>query len=233
MSIAIASALSLLCAHSALAQQNEATLKETTVSSESDKPVQERTELGKLTEITPISGAVVDKEEIEHLQIVNGLLELGKRVPGISMVRNMRIPDGGKLYTESRIDGMRATTTNTSILDEVDLADVDHIDVITGPGAALYGSGALGGTISVFTRQPPQSFKAGCRRNWAVGAFSAPKATSALALSTGAPVLLSPAVRWTTTGGEKAKHRGRKTLPRNTKTVFPCARNFVQQIPPR
>lgn len=160
LSIAITSALSFVCAHPALAQQAEATLRETTVSSEADKPIQERTELGRLTEYTPISGAVVDKEEIEHLQIVNGLLELGKRVPGISMVRNMRIPDGGKLYTENRIDGMRATATNTSILDEVDMADIDHIDVITGPGSALYGSGALGGTISVFTRQPPQSFKA-------------------------------------------------------------------------
>lgn len=159
LSLAIA-ALGLLCAGEAMAQQAEATLKETTVSSEVDKPVQQRTELGKLNEYTPISGSVVDKEDLEHLQLVNNLLELGKRVPGISMVRNMRIPDGGKLYTENRIDGMRATATNTSILDEVDMADIDHIDVITGPGSALYGSGALGGTISVFTRQPPQTFQA-------------------------------------------------------------------------
>jgi hypothetical protein len=34
------------------------------------------------------------------------------------MIRNMRIPDGGKLYTENRIDGMRATATNTSVFDE-------------------------------------------------------------------------------------------------------------------
>jgi outer membrane receptor protein involved in Fe transport len=160
LSIAIAAALSVLCVSQAVAQQAEVTLKETTVSAEMDKPIQERTELGKLSEYTPISGAVVDNVEIEHLQLVNNLLELGKRVPGISMVRNMRIPDGGKLYTENRIDGMRATATNTSILDEVNGADIDHIDVITGPGSALYGSGALGGTISVFSRQPPQSFKA-------------------------------------------------------------------------
>jgi iron complex outermembrane recepter protein len=160
LSIAITSALSLLCAHSVLAQQSEATLKETTVSSEADKPIQERTELGKLTEYTPISGTVVDKEEIEHLQLVNNLLELGKRVPGISMVRNMRIPDGGKLYTENRIDGMRATATNTSVFDEVDMGNIERIDVITGPASALYGSGALGGTISLTTRQPPRDFSA-------------------------------------------------------------------------
>lgn len=122
--------------------------------------IQARTELGTLTEYTPISGAVVDREEIEHLQLVNNLLELGKRVPGISMIRNMRIPDGGKGYTENRIDGMRATATNTSVLDEIDGSDIERIEVITGPASALYGSGALGGTISLFTRQPPKDFSA-------------------------------------------------------------------------
>lgn len=160
VSVAVATTLAFLCSGHALAQEKETMLKETTVSSETDKPVQQRTELGKLTEYTPISGTVVDKDEIEHLQLVNNLLELGKRVPGISMVRNMRIPDGGKLYTENRIDGMRATSTNTSVLDEVDMADIDRIEVVTGPGSALYGSGALGGTINVFTRQPPQEFRA-------------------------------------------------------------------------
>ncbi len=138
----------------------EPTLGSMTVSAKKNSDPHARTELGKLTEATPISGAVVSRDELEHLELGNNLLELGKRVPGISMIRNMRIPDGGKLYTENRIDGMRATATNTSVLDEVDLMDVDHIDVITGPASALYGSGALGGTISVFTRQPPEQFSA-------------------------------------------------------------------------
>jgi len=135
-------------------------LDEMTISSRNADDPHSRTELGKLTEATPISGTTVSADTLEHLQLVNNLLELGKRVPGISMVRNMRIPDGGKLYTENRIDGMRAIATNTSVLDEIDGANIDHIDVITGPGSALYGSGALGGTISVVTRQPPEAFKA-------------------------------------------------------------------------
>jgi outer membrane receptor protein involved in Fe transport len=160
LSVAVAAAFSALCIGHACAEESDVKLKEMTVSAESDKPVQLRTELGKLTEYTPISGAVVNQEEVEHLQLVNNLLELGKRVPGISMIRNMRIPDGGKLYTENRIDGMRSTATNTSVLDEVDMADIERIEVITGPASALYGSGALGGTISVLTRQPPQDFRA-------------------------------------------------------------------------
>lgn len=160
LSVAIATAFSALCISHASAEESDLKLKEVAVSAESDKPVQLRTELGKLTEYTPISGAVVNQEEVEHLQLVNNLLELGKRVPGISLIRNMRIPDGGKLYTENRIDGMRSTATNTSVLDEVDMADIERIEVITGPASALYGSGALGGTISVFTRQPLPDFRA-------------------------------------------------------------------------
>jgi iron complex outermembrane recepter protein len=161
LALAIAALFSLAATPIAQAEETEAKLKEMTVSSDADKPVQERTELGKLTEYTPMSGAVVDREEMEHLNLVNNLLELGKRVPGISMVRNLRIPEGGKNYTENRVDGMRvSSTSNTSLLDEVDTSNVDRIEIITGPGSALYGSGALGGTISVFTRQPPQDFRA-------------------------------------------------------------------------
>lgn len=148
-------------AQPASAQEGDAKLKEMSVSAAVDKPVQERTELGKLTEFTPLSGAVVDREEFEHLGLVNNLLELGKRVPGISMVRNMRIPEGGKNYTENRVDGLRvSSTSNSSLLDEIDGGNIERLDVITGPGSALYGSGALGGTLSVTTRMPPRDFQA-------------------------------------------------------------------------
>lgn len=160
LTVAVIIALGAVHTNAVLAQESEAKLKEMKVSAESDKPVQQRTELGKMTEYTPISGAIVNQEQVEHLQLVNNLLELGKRVPGISMIRNMRVPDGGKLYTENRIDGMRATSTNTSVFDEIDGADIERIEVITGPASALYSSGAFGGTISVFTRQPPKDFKA-------------------------------------------------------------------------
>lgn len=140
----------------AMARGEDAQFPAMTIASDADKPVQQRTELGRLTEYTPISGTVVEREELDHLNLVNNLLEIGKRVPSISMVRNMRIPEGGKNYTENRIDGMRvSSTSNTSLLDEVDGSMIERFEVITGPGSALYGSGALGGTLSVFTRQPP------------------------------------------------------------------------------
>lgn len=142
-------------------EQADRVLAPVTATVDREVEVQARTELGKLTEYTPMSGAVVEREELEHLNLVNNLLELGKRVPGFSMVRNMRIPDGGKNYTENRVDGLRvSSTSNTSLLDEVDGSNIERLEVITGPGSALYGSGALGGTISVTTRLPPKEFEA-------------------------------------------------------------------------
>ena len=142
------------------AQEAERMLAPVKTTADKEVDVQARTELGRLSEATPISGAVVNRQEVEQLEFVNGLQELGRRVPGFSMVRNMRIPDGGKNYTENRIDGLRVSAnSNWSLLDEVNISNIERFDVITGPGSALYGSGALGGTLSVFTRQPPKDFE--------------------------------------------------------------------------
>lgn len=162
----------VLAAETAPSEPEDRQLAPVTAHVDREVEVQARTELGKLTEYTPMSGAVVEREELEHLNLVNNLLELGKRVPGFSMVRNMRIPDGGKLYTENRLDGLRGGSTNTSFLDEIDGSNIERIDVITGPGSALYGSGALGGTISVTTRLPPKELEAGLSQELGSWGFS-------------------------------------------------------------
>ena len=71
------------------------------------------------------------------------------------MVRNMRIPIGGKAYTNDLMDGYAmksATLGNTGFLDEVNTADIETIEVTRGPGSVLYSSKAIGGTINVITR---------------------------------------------------------------------------------
>lgn len=160
LGLAVSLLFSCASAVPVMADEGERVLAPVTTTLDRYADVHARTELGKLTESTPISGAVVDRDEIENLEYVNSLAELGRRVPGISMVRNLRIPDGSKNYTENRVDGMRvSSTSNFTLLDEVNISNVERIEVITGPGSALYGSGALGGTLSVFTRQPPKGLE--------------------------------------------------------------------------
>jgi iron complex outermembrane recepter protein len=126
------------------------------VSADQEKPVQQRTELGKLTEYTPLAGSVVSREELETVRFVDSFHELLPRVPGISMSRNMRFTDGGKNYTENRVDGMRARNTGTyTFIDQVNAGDIERIEFIRGPGSVLSGSNAIGGTINVITRDPP------------------------------------------------------------------------------
>lgn len=123
---------------------------------ERDVEVQSRTELGRLTEYTPLAGTVVEREELESVRFVDSYHELLPRVPGVSMSRNMRFTDGGKNYTENRIDGMRARNTGTfSFVDQVNSGDIERIEFIRGPGSVLSGSNAVGGTINVITRDPP------------------------------------------------------------------------------
>jgi outer membrane receptor protein involved in Fe transport len=144
-----------LCAGAALAE-DETKLKEVSVSAAVDKPVQQRTELGKLTEYTPLAGSVVGREELETVRFVDSFHELLPRVPGISMSRNLRFVDGAKNYTENRIDGMRARNTGTyTFIDQVNAGDIERVEFIRGPGSVLSGSNAVGGTINVITRNVP------------------------------------------------------------------------------
>jgi hypothetical protein len=59
-------------------------------------PVQKRTELGKLTKTAPIAGSILDQQELKTVKHVDILRDQLNRIPGLSMVRNMRIPDSSK-----------------------------------------------------------------------------------------------------------------------------------------
>jgi len=140
----------------AVAEEVERQLAPVTASATKDVEIQSRTELGRLNDYTPLAGSVVGREELETVRFVDSLNELLIRVPGVSMSRNMRFTDGGKNYTENRIDGMRARNTGTySFLDQVNAGDIERVEFIRGPGSVLSGSNAIGGTINVITRDPP------------------------------------------------------------------------------
>lgn len=83
-----------------------------------------------------------------------------KNIPGISLARdgiwgttvNIRGLSRSSIIT--LIDGNRVeTATDISAgLSLVDLADIERIEVIKGAASALYGTGAIGGVVNIFTK---------------------------------------------------------------------------------
>ncbi|MBM4207486.1 MAG: hypothetical protein FJ190_05520 [Gammaproteobacteria bacterium] len=126
---------------------------------ESSKVVQERTKLGELTKTTPISGSIIDKEELDTVKYVDILREQFSRIPGVSAVRNIRFPDGGKGYTLNLLDGMIVSNPfgTFTFADQINPSEIERIEVIRGPGSVLYPSNGFGGAINVITREPPKT----------------------------------------------------------------------------
>ncbi len=88
-----------------------------------------------------------------------GLLELG---PGVQIVRNGGPGSPTSLFlrgassTQSLvlIDGVRVDSASlgNAQLAQIPLDQVDHVEVVNGNVSALYGSGAIGGVVQVFTQ---------------------------------------------------------------------------------
>ena len=93
---------------------------------------------------------------------VQGLAELLQRQPGVQIVTSggpasttgvfLRGANSGQ--TLVLIDGLRvgSSSTGTAPLEAIPLDQIDHIEILRGPAASLYGADAIGGVIQVFTR---------------------------------------------------------------------------------
>ncbi len=107
----------------------------------------------------PASVSVIDTREMETVKFVDSRKELLKRIPGYSMIRNLRIPMGSKNYTINLVDGLATSSAFGSgtigSAEDTNTFDIERIEVVRGPASALYGSNALGGVINVITRKPP------------------------------------------------------------------------------
>lgn len=109
---------------------------------------------------------VLDRETIEQLP-ADSLSELLGFVPGVTMmfdsgasgipmVTSRGFFGGGEVeYVKLMIDGVPVGDAESGNVDwqRFRAADIDRIEVLHGPGSALYGDTALGGVIQVFTRQ--------------------------------------------------------------------------------
>lgn len=113
----------------------------------------------------PVSLSVMPSRELEERNIVT-LDQALRYVPGVQMADNqinIRGSSGFSFNTGSRVllllDGMPLVAPDRESIpfEALPMAQVERIEVVKGPGSALYGSGALGGVINVITKDYPAS----------------------------------------------------------------------------
>ncbi len=114
---------------------------------------------GQVLLTAPVNVTVVDRERfnLDTVNYTNTRYELMNRVPGMTNVRNLRIPCGWCDYTVNLQNGMatRPLGRGNFNFDSANNFDIERIEIIKGPASALYPSHAFGGVINVITRKPP------------------------------------------------------------------------------
>jgi vitamin B12 transporter len=151
------SALSLaaLAAFPALAQSQ---LKETVVTA--TRVAQPLSDL-----VSDVS--IVDRAQIERSGAL-GLADLLGRLPGVEFQRNggpggttgVFVRGGETRFTAVYIDGVRldSQATGGASWESIPLGQIDRIEVLRGPAAAVYGSDAISGVVQIFTKRGENGF---------------------------------------------------------------------------
>ncbi|MBL8474367.1 MAG: TonB-dependent receptor [Rhodocyclaceae bacterium] len=111
---------------------------------------------------TPANVTLISAEEIRRygyrsvaaaLQSVPGVYDAASQWPAIGM-RGIAVPGDFGSRMLFLINGMPVyePTYGSFFLDHLDISSVKRIEVVRGPGSALYGSGAVMGVINIVTR---------------------------------------------------------------------------------
>ena len=106
--------------------------------------------------------SVITEREIRASQAVD-LPTLLRREAGLEFTQNGGIGRVGGLFIRGAnpnqalilVDGVRinAATTGGTQIDQLLLDEIERIEIVRGPGSALYGSDAIGGVVQVFTKR--------------------------------------------------------------------------------
>lgn len=110
---------------------------------------------------------VVDRAAIERSG-ATGLADVLARLPGVSFARNggpgtttsVYLRGAETRFTAVFVDGVRVDSQSTggASWNAIPLSQIDRVEVVRGPAAAVYGSDALGGVIQIFTRKGEAGF---------------------------------------------------------------------------
>ncbi|WP_371373260.1 TonB-dependent receptor domain-containing protein [Thalassotalea aquiviva] len=108
------------------------------------------------------ANAIIEQTQIEALQ-VNNISELLNTIAGIHVVNQGGAGQNTSLFLRGSnfnqtlilVDGIRigSASLGASNLSNISPSQIERIEVIKGPRAALWGSDAIGGVIQIFTKQ--------------------------------------------------------------------------------
>ncbi|KQP22849.1 TonB-dependent receptor domain-containing protein [Pseudorhodoferax sp. Leaf267] len=106
--------------------------------------------------------SIVDRATIERSGAV-GVADVLARLPGVQIARNggpgnatsVFLRGAESRYTAVYLDGVRLDSQATGGVqwEQIPLSQIDRIEVLRGPAAAVYGSDAIGGVIQLFTKK--------------------------------------------------------------------------------
>lgn len=107
--------------------------------------------------------SIVDRAMIERSG-ATGVADVLARLPGVEISRNggiggttsVFLRGGNTQHTAVYLDGVRLDAQSGSggvAWESIPLAQIDRIEVLRGPAAAVYGSDAINGVIQLFTRR--------------------------------------------------------------------------------
>lgn len=123
---------------------------------------------------------VLERETLEQAGAI-GLADLLARQPGVEFARNggpgavtsVFIRGGESRHTAVYLDGVRLDSQATGgvIWEQIPLEQLERVEILRGPAAAIYGSDAVAGVVQLFTRrgqgpaQPSLRVSAGSQRS--------------------------------------------------------------------
>jgi vitamin B12 transporter len=130
------------------------------------------------------SAVVIERQEIEISQALD-LPDLLRRSVGVELSRSggpgsqsgVLLRGANANQTLVLVDGVRVSSATTGVAawEHLPLEQIERIEIVRGPRAALWGSDAIGGVVQIFTRTPTTAelrLSAGSYGD-AYGAFSA------------------------------------------------------------
>ncbi|MFZ5441451.1 MAG: TonB-dependent receptor plug domain-containing protein [Myxococcota bacterium] len=112
---------------------------------------------------------VITRAQIEQLG-VRDLPQLLQQHPGVEMVytnrgTGIRLQGLDPEYVLILVDGQRISGRSGSITDisRFSLREIERVEIVKGPAAALYGADAMGGVVNLITRRPKKKLEGAVR----------------------------------------------------------------------